>query len=119
MAWGDGRKRRQKRRAQRQKARQKRKQTRVEGRFDPDVVAARTQGRQQLAGQALELGSKVASGLTGMDLATEAYTGEPAPMSGGGGDVYIDADDGGGLAPRLIAAGVGVLALVVVMVMKK
>ena len=119
MAWGDGRKRRQKRRAPRQKARQKRRQTRVAGRFDPEVLKARTEGRQQLTGQALELGSKVASGLTGMDLATEAYTGDAAPMGGGGGDVYIDDDDGGGLDPMLIAAGVGVLALVVVMVMKK
>jgi len=101
---------RQKRRGKRQSARQTRKQTRVAGRYDPEVLAARQAGRQQLMGQALAVGA----GMLGQDEALAAYTGEQPVFE----EVYVD-DGGGGIDPILLIGGVAVLGLVAFMAMKK
>ena len=108
---------RQTRRAGRQSARQQRKQTRAAGRYDPEVLLARTQGRQALMGQAMDIGASVAGGLTGMDLATSAYTGDPAPV-----DVFYDDeldDDDSGFSMPMIIGGIVVIAAVAFVAMKK
>ena len=101
---------RQKRRGKRQSARQTRRQTRAAGRFDPEVLAARQAGRQQLMGQALAVGA----GMLGQDEALAAYTGG-APT-----EEYIAMDyEEPGISPLVIGVGVVALAGILVFAMKK